>query len=547
MHRTVLKIMVLLALLAGSVQTGYAAPASPDSQVEAILRAMPLDQRVGQLFMVSVYGEELSTTGQTFLRSMMPGAVAMFSYNGSSPQAINQTINAWQSEATQTGAKVPLLVAIDYEGGTVVRMTSGFTPLPWGPALGAMPVADAQTVGAIAGQELSAVGFNMNLAPVVDVHTIDNDFMDPRMFGNDADRVGAAADAYIQGMNQSGVIGVLKHFPGHGAAGDSHVQLPIVNYDVDHINSIELVPYRDAIEDGAEAIMVGHLDYPALDPTPDMPASLSETIVGNVLRKQLNFNGVAITDAMDMEAIVNHYTRPVAAVMAIHAGIDMIAAGPHTPIADQLAMKQAIIDAVNSGKLSASRVEEAVRRILTLKAQHGLLSWTALDPATAAQRIDVAAHQATVNDIYLRTVAIASDPNKVIPITPGTKKVALIFPGVFPSIQRECAALDPSVTGFAYTLSPTNEQIATAHTLSTNADYVVIFTYNLGRYSGQATMVNSVPDDKLVVVALQSPYDFDSGIHPSTYVVSFNAVPGAFIADCAILFGKQPVEGIWHN
>jgi beta-N-acetylhexosaminidase len=371
--------------------------------------------------------------------------------------------------------------------------------------------------------------------------------MDPRMFGNDPDRVGAAADAYIQGMNESGVIGVLKHFPGHGAADDSHVQLPVVNYDVNHINSVELVPYRDAIEDGAEAIMVGHLDYPALDPRPDMPASLSDIIVGNVLRKQLNFNGVAMTDAMDMEAIVDHYTRPVAAVMAINAGIDMIAAGPHTPIADQLAMKQAIIDAVNGGKISASRVEEAVRRILTLKANHGLLTWTPLDPATADQRINMAAHQEIVNNIYLRTAAIGSDPNKLLPITPGSKKVAIIYPGVFPSIQRECAALDPSVTGFAYTIGPTNEQIATAHTLSTKNDYVVIFTYNLGDHAGQIALVNSVPPDKAIVVALQSPYDFGQDIHPAAYIVSFNAVPGAFVADCAVLYGKQTAQGVWHN
>src|ERR1041385_7045706 len=123
MRSLILKLIILTVFCASTVRVGNAAPSAPDSQVDEILQSMTLDQRVGQLFMVSVYGEELSTTGQTFLHSMMPGAVAMFSYNGSSPQAINQTINAWQTAAIQTGARVPLLVAIDYEGGTVVRMT----------------------------------------------------------------------------------------------------------------------------------------------------------------------------------------------------------------------------------------------------------------------------------------------------------------------------------------------------------------------------------------------------------------------------------------
>src|SRR5258706_2039077 len=548
MRLLVFKIITLTVLCASSIRVGNAAPSSLDSQVDAILQTMTLEQRVGQLFMVSGYGEELSSTGQNFLQKMMPGAVAMFSYNGSSPQAINQTINAWQTQAIQTGARVPLLVSIDYEGGTVVRMTSGFTPLPWGPALGAMPVADAHAVGKIAGEELSAVGFNMNLAPVVDVRTIpNNSFMEPRMFGNDPARVGAAADAYIQGMNESGVIGVLKHFPGHGAAGDSHVQLPVVNYDANHVNSVELVPFRDAIENGAEAVMVGHLDYPALDPTPDMPAFLSEVIVGDVLRKQLNFNGVAMTDAMDMEAIVNHYKRPVAAVVAIHAGIDMIAAGPHTPITDQLAMKQAVIDAVNQGKLSASRIEEAARRILLLKAKHSLLTWIPLDPAGAKQRIDLEEHQATVDDIYLRTVAIADDPNKLLPLAASTHKVAIIYPGVFPSIQRGCSAIDSTLSGFAYTLSPSVDQIASAHTLGAASDFVVIFTYNISDYPGQAALVNSVPADKTIVVALQSPYDLEQNIHPAAYLTSFNPMPGAFVADCAILYGKRLAQGVWHN
>src|SRR5579859_4512765 len=201
----------LVAMAIPGAQHAVFARSSLDQQVDQILQAMTLNQRVGQLFMVSLYGEELSDTGIVFLRQMTPGAVAMFSYNGTSPQVINQTINRWQTVAIQSGAGVPLLVAIDQEGGTVNRLTDGFTALPWGPALGAMPPSDAQAVGKMAGEELSAVGFSMNLAPVVDVRTRpDNAFMEKRMFGSDPQVVGAAGAAYIRGLHQSGVIGVLK-------------------------------------------------------------------------------------------------------------------------------------------------------------------------------------------------------------------------------------------------------------------------------------------------------------------------------------------------
>src|SRR5258708_11209684 len=231
MHNRFLRIVLLAALTTSAVPlSGAQAKSSPDAQVEALLQSLPLEQRVGQLFMVSLYGEELSDTGTAFLRTMMPGAVALFSYNGSSPQVFTQTINAWQTVASQVGAKVPLLVAVDQEGGPVTRLTDGFTPMPWGAALGAMPADDARTVGKLSGQELSAVGVNINLAPVVDVRTEANAFMEPRMFGNDAATVGSRAAAYVQGLADSGVIPALNHFPAPGPPAATPTQLPLLTY-----------------------------------------------------------------------------------------------------------------------------------------------------------------------------------------------------------------------------------------------------------------------------------------------------------------------------
>lgn len=545
MIRRLLLIILACALVCATPSKLSARPAL-DAQVDAILQAMPLDQRVGQLFMVSVYGKGLPDSSNVFLREMMPGAVALFDYNGTTPQEVTQTVNAWQTVATQIGQHVPLLMAIDQEGGPVMRLTQGFTPLPWGAALGAMPIEDARKVGQIAGEELRAVGINMNLAPVVDVRgQTRSQFIERRTFGSDPQVVGGAASAYLLGLQDRGVIGVLKHFPGHGSAEDSHTTLPVVNFTRDHVEAVDLTPFKIAIGNGAEAVMVGHLVYPALDPTPGLPASLSPTVIGDVLRGELGFQGLVMTDAMDMGAIVEHWTRPAAAVMALKAGIDLVAAGPHTPMSEQLAMKRAVLDAVQRGELSEARVEEAVRRVLMLKARHGLLTWSALDPGSADQRVNVQAHQPLVDAIYLDTIAIAQDNAGRLPLNPANQRIAVIFPGVYPAVQRECAAIAPPAVSFAYTLNPTDIEQQSARTVARNADVVLIFTFNIGDYPGQADLVNTVPPEKAVVVSLQSPYDIEQGIQPAAYVTAFNSYPPAFKAVCAVLYGKHPAVGRW--
>ncbi|MCC7451324.1 MAG: hypothetical protein IT324_28200 [Anaerolineae bacterium] len=541
--RRLLITVVILAL----VLPGQSTRSSADDRVNAILQAMTLEQRVGQLFMVSVYGKGLAESTAAFLQDMMPGGVALFTYNGSTPQEMTQTVNAWQSAVTKIGAQVPLLVAIDQEGGTVARLTDGFTPLPWGGALGAMPPDDARKVGQITAEELSAVGITMNLAPVVDVRTEpDNLFIERRALGTNPEMVGMAGAAFVQGMLDRNMIGTLKHFPGHGPAGDSHTSLPVVNYDRARVESEELVPFLMGIKGGAEVVMVGHLVYPALDPTPSLPASLSPTIIQDVLRKQLGFDGVVMTDAVDMGAITDHFDRPTAAVMAIKAGIDLIATGPNMPMTEQQVMKRAIIDAVKRGDIAESRIEDSVRRILALKAKHNLLDWSPLDPAKASQRVNSAAHQPIVDQIYLNTITIAQDSYKHLPLTPGAQKVAVIFPGAYPSVQRECTAIDKPFRSLAYSLAPTIEEQAFARTTARDADVAIIFTYNIGEYPSQAKLVNTVPPEKAIVVSLQNPFDIERGIQPGAYVAAFNSYPAALKAVCAVLYGKHPAVGRWQ-
>lgn len=523
-----------------------AAQGNLDSQVDGILNKMTFDQKVGQLFMVSFSGVGSSDAVHQFLFAMQPGAIALFSANGTTPYEVTQTVNASQSIAANNGAKVPLIVAIDHEGGTVLRVGYGFTRLPYGAALGAMPPSDARKVGELAAEELSAVGINMNLGPVADVRSNpDIHFMEGRAFGADPELVGEAVSAYLQGVQAHGVIAVLKHFPGHGAAQDSHQALPTVNATRASVEATELVPFRMAIQNGAEGVMVGHLSYPALDPLPNWPATLSPLIIGNLLRNELGFKGVTISDSMDMGAIVKTFTQPRAAVIAIKSGIDIVATGPYTSLNDQLAMKQAVINAVNNGELPMQRIDEAARRILLLKAKYALLKWEPLDADTALDRVNQINHQPIVDAIYQDTVAIARDTAHVLPITPGVKTVGLVYPGTMQSILSACQALDPALTAYAYALDPAGYEVSNIHSLAKSVNIVIIFTYNISEHPRQADLVNAVPPNQAIVVALQSPYDIEQGIQPAGYVTAFNNVPAVHAAVCAVLYGKHPALGRW--
>jgi beta-N-acetylhexosaminidase len=512
-----------------------------DQRVEALLTAMPLEVRVGQMFMVSFFGEGLNEASRDFMRQMTPGGVGVFASNGVSPAAVTRSTNAWQALATQIGAGVPLLIATDQEGGTVQRLNDGFTPFPWGAALSAMPFEQTAQVALMTATELRAVGVNMNFAPVADLYHPNGRFMSKRVWGHDPERVGTSIAAYVRAMQAHGVIATLKHFPGHGAAADSHVALPTVTFDRQALER-ELLPFRMGIATGAEMVMVAHLSLPSLDPTPDLPATLSAPIVSGLLRNELGFQGVIITDAMDMGGVQQGFTPAEAAVRAVKAGIDMLATGPKLPLREQLNMKRAILEAVQRGDIPRAQIEDSVRRILRLKARYGLLDWQPLDPLTAAERVQSATHRSALESIYLRTISVVR-PTDLLPLDPNRQKIGLIYPGVYSSLPNVCGVYGPPTRRLAYSLTPTDDELAIAREINAQVDVAVIFTFNIEDYPRQARLVNTFAPQKTVVVALQSPYDALQGIQPAGYVTVFNPYPEAMRAACAVLYGAFPPRG----
>jgi beta-N-acetylhexosaminidase len=274
--------------------------------------------------------------------------------------------------AAKAHSKIPPLVTLDEEGGGVDRLKDIYGPRPSARQIAtSRSTSYATSQGAQVARDMAALGFNVNFAPDVDVQVVSGPDLGSRNFGTDPQTVTSYAGAYLSGMQQNGVLGTLKHFPGLGAATiDAHAGLPVINRTRAQIEQVELAPYRALLATSqVGAIMSTDLLMPALDP--DLPAELSPIIIDGVLRHDLGFDGVVITDALYMQGITDHYSMNEAGVLSILAGCDMLE-GPMTP-AQMTGMINALKNALASGRLTQARIDLSMRRILVLKMRMGLI------------------------------------------------------------------------------------------------------------------------------------------------------------------------------
>ncbi|MBC8236374.1 beta-N-acetylhexosaminidase [bacterium] len=298
-----------------------------ENSIDELISQMTLEEKISQLMMVGFEGKSVSAELRL---AHPPCGIVLMGYNVDTPTQVAQLCSTLQEIASQTKSQIPLFIATDQEGGPVNRLKNGFTKLPANSVLSSIESRKraeelARKAGEVTGTELSAVGVNMNLAPVLDVYTIepqDNSIMQRRSFGSDTELVSQFGTAYIQGLQSKGVIATAKHFPGHGGATqDSHFHLPTVNSTKEELQNVHLKPFKEAIQRAdVSAIMTAHIVYPAYDPG---PATLSPKILTELLRKEMNFQGVIITDDLKMEAIKKYFDIGLAAVMAIKNGADI--------------------------------------------------------------------------------------------------------------------------------------------------------------------------------------------------------------------------------
>ncbi|MBZ0275211.1 MAG: glycoside hydrolase family 3 protein, partial [Anaerolineae bacterium] len=401
----------------------------------------------------------------------------------------------------------------------------------------------AYRVGAAMAAELRAVGITMNLAPVADLETNPrNPIIVRRSFGSDPALVDPILGAFVRGLQDGGVMGAAKHFPGHGGSDtDSHTGLPVVTLSRETLENRELSPFRAAIESGVAGVMVAHIWFPALEPEENLPATLSRNIITGLLREEMGFEGLILTDALDMDAIDTVYTYPQAVVKAVQAGADIVLSA-HIGLDSQAAAIQAVVDAVQSGDIPEARINDSARRILEAKARYGLLDWQPLAVEDASERVHAAGHAALVDAMFRQGITVVYDHQNAIPVQ-ANQTVTLVYPATRPQISQECGAYYSTRGWLGVSESPQDDEIAWATEAARRSDTVIVFTQNAGDDPRQRALVHALPPEKTVVVALQSVYDWAAFPDVAGYVVTYSPERPAIPAVCAILFGLIPASG----
>jgi beta-N-acetylhexosaminidase len=343
------------------------------------------------------------------------GGVILFRKNTGEPRQVARLTNALQHIAADAG-RPPLLVAIDQEGGPVTQLLRA-TRFPSAMAFGAA-ADEALTARAAAATacELRAVGIHLNLAPTLDVNSNPaNPIIGIRSYGEDPARVARLGVSAITAMQAAGVLGAAKHFPGHGdTALDSHLSLPVVEHGRDRLEAVELLPFREAVRAGVGAVMTAHVVYPALDP--ERPASLSPVII-TLLRKELGFHGLVVSDSMGMRAITDRHQPGEAAVQAVEAGIDVVLALGRTEA--QREALEAVRAAVAAGRIAPARIQEAAERVLTAKRRLGLFEAARVSEDSAAERVACPEHLALADRVGAAAATIVRNGGGTIPLPPG--------------------------------------------------------------------------------------------------------------------------------
>ncbi len=377
------------------------------------------------------------------------GAIINFSQNLIDTEQTLNLMKEYQAAATKNGG-IPMLIAADQEGGTVYRLSTG-TALPGNMALGATYASNgteyAGKAGEIIGSELNALGINTNLAPVVDVNNNPNNpVIGLRSYSDNAVIVGELAAAEIEGMNRYNVIGCAKHFPGHGdTATDSHYGLPMVDKTLSVLKENELKPYEAVINKGVDMVMTAHILYPQLEDdkivsdktgeAESLPATMSDDILTVLLKEEMGFEGIVITDAMNMAGITDKWDPVQACVIAVQAGVDMVCMPTALCCQEDLANLNAIIDgigkAVNDGDIPMSRINDAVIRILKVKKNRGILDYNAAD-YTAEKAKSVVGCETNRNmerEISAAAVTVVKNENNVLPLkVTGNSKILMLVP-----------------------------------------------------------------------------------------------------------------------
>jgi beta-N-acetylhexosaminidase len=328
-------------------------------------------EQAGSLLVAGFTGTRPTSEIRELIRDYGLGGVILYGKNCVDPDQVRELINSLQDEARKAAAAYPLLVAMDQEQGRVVRLHEGMTLFPpMGVIARAGDPALVRRVARVVSRELLALGVNWNLTPVADVLSVPSSPLGDRSFGGDPAAVGAMVEAYVRGADEAGMITCLKHFPGHGGtASDSHLSSPRIDRSRADLEAVDFIPFRRGIAAGAPAMMTAHITFPALDAS--LPATFSPSVIEEVLRRDLGFDGLVVSDDLEMAGASEHFPLTKGALFALNAGVDaLLVSGMILPQRDIPGLVESVGLAIREGRLRPERAEAAGERIRSLKKRY---------------------------------------------------------------------------------------------------------------------------------------------------------------------------------
>lgn len=545
------------------------------------LKQMTLREKIGQMLLCGFHGTEAAGDVDAFLRKYPIGGVIYFARNVESPEQVERLSLGLQRIAVDSG-NVPLWISIDQEGGMVARITEGIALMPGQMAIAAAgSIEDAYQAAYISGVELRSMGINMNFAPVLDVNNnAANPVIGVRSFGESPQSVAAYGARSIAGVQDAGISATAKHFPGHGDTDtDSHLDLPVITHDRERVERVELIPFRAAIAAGVDAMMSAHIYFPALEPE-RLPVTLSRAVLSGLLRQELGYDGMIVTDCMEMDAIAANYGTVDAAVMAVEAGADLVLIS-HTAHL-QAGAFEALLAAVQSGRISEARIDESVTRLLKYKAKRGLmekgtgtgtgndevhdsvstsLSAEVLTDSASSklQERNQPLHQEVARRISENSITLVRDqlnmlplkPERTLVITVATSVTTIADEQLTQAVTLGSALSHCGLDVFEVTVTPEEVAIRSARLLQSAEEddvrQIVVGTYNAGSASGdpQCRLIGWLQQlgKPLAVVALRSPYDLLAIPEVQVYVAAYESRPLAMDSAARALMGHIPFAG----
>ncbi|MBA3645412.1 MAG: hypothetical protein H0W63_04480 [Gemmatimonadaceae bacterium] len=553
----------------GSARPGAKMALSPRGSdwVDRTLASLTLRQKVGQLIMPWVGGEYAAVGSPEFeqvRKWVTDDEVGGVVISIGEPLSYAVKLNELQSHA-----RIPLLVASDFENGPGFRMSGiyalpsllpqgGGTAFPPVMAVGAARSPElAFQMGQITGTEARAVGVHLVFGPVLDVNANPlNPVINTRSFGESASLVSELADEFIKGARSTGVMTTAKHYPGHGDTDvNSHLALPTIRASRAHLDSVDLPPFRSAVTNGIDAIMTAHIAEVGTEGSDAAPATLSPLFMNDILRGEMGFRGLLITDAMTMGGIAKRYGATEPLIRAIEAGNDILLMPRSVPLAIET-----VLEAVKSGRLSESRIDASVRRLLTVKARAGLIDGRMVSVAAVDSIVNVPAHQKVADEVAARSITLGLDRQSLIPVSSGGKQRILSLTFALPTDLTAGTTFDPILENAFPGLRSMRVDSRTSSTeldklrvAADSFDLVLVSVYvspveyvgSIAADTSFAAVINGLAAQAkpVIFIAFGSPYLVSAFPSVSTYLFAWGGAPVSQRAGAAALLGRTAIAG----